>query len=440
LTSEVGFEALSFEQLSSAGTLIVNDGYRTKRAELGDIGFQILRVAQVQDGTLQPPSEPEFVREEFRTKIGPKLAQPGDIILTTKGTVGRTARVPITAEALVYSPQVCFFRVLDEEAVDPDYLYYWLACPEFLVQAAGIKAQTDMADYISLRDLRQVRVSLPPIEIQREVGQALRCSDDRIELNRRMSATLEGIARTIFRSWFVDFDPVRAKMEGRDPLGMSADVAALFPERLMHSELGEIPQGWEVGTLGDVAEQQRGGVAPDQIDADTPYIALEHMPRRSIALSDWTRAGGVASNKFGFKTGEILFGKLRPYFHKVGVAPVAGVCSTDIVVISPTSSHWFGFALSHISSDEFVAYTDATSTGTRMPRTTWADMAKYRVALPTPGVAEAFTQVARPVVDCIIVSIHESRSLAGLRDALLPKLISGQIRLKDAERLVRAET
>ena len=202
---------------------------------------------------------------------------------------------------------------------------------------------------------------LPPDREQRAIAHILGTLDNKIELNRRMSETLEAMARALFKSWFVDFDPVRAKMEGRDP-GLPKPLADLFPTGLFDSQLGEIPKGWNVGTLGDVAEHPRRGVQPDDIDRSTPYIALEHMPRRSIALTDWASADGLESNKFEFKRGEMLFGKLRPYLHKVGIAPVDGVCSTDIVVVAPKSANWLGFVLGHVSSDAFVEYTDAGST------------------------------------------------------------------------------
>jgi type I restriction enzyme S subunit len=257
-----------------------------------------------------------------------------------------------------------------------------------------------------------------------------------------MSETLEAMARALFKAWFVDFEPVRAKMEGRWERGQSlpglpAHLYDLFPARLVDSEVGEIPEGWRVGTLGDVAENPRRGVQPDAIAPDTPYIALEHMPRHSIALSDWGSANGIESNKFEFRKGEILFGKLRPYFHKVGVAPVDGVCSTDIVVVVPRTPHWFAFVLGIVSSDEFVEYTNAGSTGTKMPRTSWTEMARYEIALPPDALAQAFTHVVRRQVDRIIGAIYESRTLAAVRDALLPKLIRGEIRVKDAERFLK---
>jgi type I restriction enzyme S subunit len=215
-----------------------------------------------------------------------------------------------------------------------------------------------------------------------------------------------------------------------------SSFAALFPDAFEDSELGEIPRGWRAETLGDVAGNPRRGVQSCKIEASTPYIALEHMPKRCIALSEWDTAEGLESNKFEFKRGEILFGKLRPYFHKVGVAPVNGVCSTDIVVVTPRTEEWFGFVLAHVSSDPFVEHTNAGSTGTKMPRTSWGDMARYPLVLPPEPVAAAFTEMVRPAVERILASIHESRTLASMRDALLPKLISGEIRVKDAERVV----
>jgi len=192
-----------------------------------------------------------------------------------------------------------------------------------------------------------------------------------------------------------------------------------------------------VGTLGDVAEHPRRGVRPDQIGPETPYIALEHMPKQCIALSNWGTAEGLQSNKFEFKQGEILFGKLRPYFHKVGIAPVDGVCSTDIVVVKPRQDAWFGFVLGHVSSTSFVDYTTAGSTGTKMPRTNWKEMARYPVVIPPIHLAEAFTEQVKMQVDRIIAAIHESRTLVALRDALLPKLIRGEIWVEEPLRLLQ---
>jgi type I restriction enzyme S subunit len=270
---------------------------------------------------------------------------------------------------------------------------------------------------------------LPPLEEQHRIVRILGALDDKIELNRRMSQTLESVARALFKSWFVDFDPVRAKAEGRDA-GLTEDLANLFPDSLEDSKLGELPSGWRVSSLGDIATSPRLSVKPAEIDPDTPYIGLEHMPRKSIALVEWGRAESVESGKTAFHRGEILFGKLRPYFHKVGVAPVDGVCSTDIVVVTPKDDAWSGLVLGHASSGEFVDYTNATSSGTKMPRTSWSDMARFPLVEPPAALAAAFTEQIGPAVDRMISSIHEMRTLATVRDLLLPGLVCGRFSLE----------
>ncbi|MCE4363935.1 restriction endonuclease subunit S [Xanthomonas hortorum] len=303
------------------------------------------------------------------------------------------------------------YYVVPKKKLDMRWLYYAIKHHKLgeIDDGSPIPSTTRAAVYV--REL-----TVPSLKEQGEISYVLGVLDDKIELNRRMNQTLEAMARTLFKSWFVDFD------------GMS-------PEDMQESELGLIPKGWRAGTLSDVAEHPRRSVQPGNIKANTPYLALEHMPRRCIALAEWEVADGLESNKYEFKRSEILFGKLRPYFHKVGVAPVDGVCSTDIVVIAPSSPTWFGFVLTHTSSDEFVKYTSAGSTGTKMPRTSWQEMSRYAIALPPESIAFEFNQHIQRMTEKIVSNIHESQALIQLRDTLLPKLLSGELRVKDAERI-----
>jgi type I restriction enzyme S subunit len=294
-----------------------------------------------------------------------------------------------------------------------------------------------VAERLNLPTIRALPVLAPELSEQRAIAAILGVLDDKIELNRKMSATLEAIARALFKSWFVDFDPVRAKAEGRDP-GLPAEIAARFPDSFEETAHGQIPSGWRVGALGEVARNIRNGISHNDILEGTPYIGLEHMPRRSIALDRWGHAFQLESNKSEFQQGNILFGKLRPYFHKVGIAPVDGVCSTDILVVSETSADWSAFVLMHLSSDALVTHTDRCSTGTKMPRASWDHIGTYEVALPPLEIARLLTAAISPMTGRIIAGIHESRTLAALRDALLPKLISGELRVGDAERVLAA--
>jgi len=323
------------------------------------------------------------------------------------------------------------YYVVPKTELDLRWLYYAIKHYKLgeIDDGSPIPSTTRAAVYVK-------ELQVPPLREQQAIACILGALDDKIELNRRRNRTLEAMARAIFQSWFVDFDPVKAKAAGRTPPGLSPTLAALFPDRFEDSPLGPIPAGWRVGNLGEVAENPRRGIGAEAIKSGTPYIALEHMPRRSIALSDWTTADAIESNKFEFRRGEILFGKLRPYFHKVGIAPVDGVCSTDILVIVPKQPEWFGFCAEHFSSDAIIHHCDRASTGTKMPRTNWNDLARFEVAIPQREVAEAFTKQFKPIIDRIHQGIQESRTLAALRDALLPKLISGELRVPDAERIV----
>lgn len=312
-------------------------------------------------------------------------------------------KVTIAAHDCVSNQQIN--SIVVSEKFSAGFIYYNLSTRKAELQSMACSGSAQ--PILNKGHFSELPIVLPPLPEQRTIASVLGALDDKIELNRRMNETLEALAQSLFKSWFVD-----------------ATQSAL-------------PKGWREGTLGDVAENPRRGVQPDEMKPATPYIGLEHMPRRSIALSDWGHGDELESNKLEFKRGEILFGKLRPYFHKVGVAPLAGVCSTDILVITPKEPAWFGFVLGHVSSVELVKHTDAASTGTKMPRTNWNDIARFKVALPPESLAAEFTERIRPMIGRIIANIHESRTLAALRDALLPKLLSGELRVPAAKTLAK---
>jgi type I restriction enzyme S subunit len=418
--------------LVDEGILEISDGYRVRNEELGPKGIPFVRGGDIGDGWINTTTV-DHIRPELAARVRAKLAGPDDVAFITKGTVGRAGRLRAGQPQVVFAPQVAYWRILNRSALDPRFAFYLIRSRAFQSSLYSVKTHGAMvADYVSISQQLDFTLSIPDIDSQRAIAHILGTLDDKIELNRRMNETLEAMGRALFKSWFVDFDPVYAKAEGRDP-GLPQPLADLFPDSLEDSELGEIPKGWTVGILGDVAEHPRRGVQPGKIEPSTPYIALEHMPKRNMALSEWGTSDGLESNKFEFKRGEILFGKLRPYFHKVGIAPVDGVCSTDIVVVTPRAERWFGFVLGHMSSEAFVEYTSAGSTGTKMPRTSWSEMARYPVVMPTATAVEAFTKHIRPAADRVVAGIHESHTLAVIRDTLLPEIVSGQWRITAAQ-------
>ncbi len=363
------------------------------------------------------------------------LVRDGDIVYSRRGDVGKRALIR-PREAGWLCGTGCLRVRLGENGADPGYTSYYLGHPairEWILRHAHGATMPNLNTAI----LSACPFVVPPIREQRAIAHILETLDDKIDLNRRMNQTLESMARALFKDWFVDFMPVRAKMEGRDT-GLHKEIDDLFPDRLVDSELGKIPEGWSIAILSEIAMSPRIAVDPARIKGDTPYIGLGHMPRRSVALADWDTAGSVSSGKFSFENRDILFGKLRPYFHKVGIAPVKGVCSTDIVVLRARVPLWSAFVLACVSSSDFIGYASQTSTGTRMPRTNWNTMRKYQVCRPDRAVAEALQHVVSLMLDRIITNVHESRILASLRDTVLPKLISGEMRIPDAIKLGEA--
>ena len=257
--------------------------------------------------------------------------------------------------------------------------------------------------------LKISKVFCPPLPTQRKIAAVLSAYDDLIENNTRRIKVLEDMAQTLYQEWFVHLR---------------------FPEhenvRMVESPLGSIPQGWKMDELGNLAESIRRNVKPRDVEEYTPYFGLEHLPRKSIALSNWDSVDSINSAKLRFKKGEILFGKIRPYFHKVGVAPLDGICSSDTIVIRPKVNKYFAITLSYVSSEHFIKYATATSQGSKMPRADWKVLAKYPVIIPPHQITHYFSKFICEVVDNIQNLIFKNINLHQTRDLLLPKLISGE--------------
>ena len=367
------------------------------------------------------------------TRLARHQVRNGDIVFSRRGDVERHALVREREEGWLCGTGCVLVRVGDSVLL-PRFASYWLQHPDIRSWLVANAVGSTMPN-LNTSIMAGVPIAVPSIREQHAIVRVLGVLDDKIELNRRMNRTLEELARAVFKSWFVDFDPVVAKAAGKKPVGMSAQTAALLPGRFQDSELGPIPKGWRAGSLGEIAQNPRRGVQPADLAPGEPYIALEHMPRRCIALDAWDTSDGIMSQKFRFRRGDILFGKLRPYFHKVGVAPVDGVCSTDILVVAPKAPEWLGVVLGHASSDEIIQYADGASTGTKMPRTNWGDLAQFKIGIPSVHVAAAFSKISEAIVSRIAANIFATRTLVLVRDALLPRLMSGELRVRQAEKI-----
>jgi len=426
-------ERTSFGQLISDGALEIGDGYRARHEELGGDGLIFLRAGHVTDTHIDFEGVERF-HNELESRVRSKISQVGDAVVTTKGnSTGRTTFVTALMPPFVYSPHLSYWRSKDPNRVEGGFLRYWSKSREFLEQLAGMKASTDMAPYLSLIDQKRLRISLPPIHEQRRIAHILGTLDDRIELNRRMSETLEAMARALFKSWFVDFDPVRAKMAGRDP-GLPKDIANLFPDRLVESELGEIPEGWECDSVLKQAELLSGGTPKTDVDdywgGDIPWASAKDVSQCADAFL-------VRTERLITKRGlDESSTQLIPAFSTVVVARGATTGRLtmfgDEMAMNQTcyglrSRCGSPFAL-YCAARAFIDRLVHAAHGSVFDTITTKTFQSTKVVLPPECIQLAFDRRVKPFFARILTGLRESESLVALRDGLLPKLVSGEIR------------
>lgn len=363
----------------------------------------------------------------------------GEIVVSLVGNPGQVAVVPDSLKGANIARQAGLVRL--RANVDTRFIKYFLGSPKGQ-EALGAHSLGSVQQVINLRDLKTVVAPCPPLAEQRAIAHILGTLDDKIEVNRRMSDTLEAMAHALFKSWFVDFDPARAKMEGRWQRGQSlpglpAHLYDLFPDRLVDSELGEIPEGWEVRTLGGVLVQRVDRCSPSDETRSRPYVPIECIAARSLLLAESKPGDEAQSSLTGFRRGELLFGAMRPYFHKVAIAPFDGTTRTTVFVLRPRHADDFSFATLLLHDEKTIKYATNHSTGSTIPYAVWqGSLETMPIVLPPAVVRKSFDQTVRLLLDHIPPVFFANRILATLRDTLLPKLISGELRVKDPERFV----
>ncbi|MBM0210506.1 restriction endonuclease subunit S [Pseudomonas syringae group genomosp. 3] len=404
-------------------------------SDFGLIGVPFITAKSLTDGRIDIAGAPRLAFDKAK-KLTYGFVRPGDVLLSHNATIGRVAVMPDFDGEILVGTSLTYYRV-DQTKLIPLYLAAFFSSVDFQNQLKAVMGLSTR-NQVPITAQRKLNVVVPPIENQRYIADTLGTLDDRISMLREINTTLEAIAQALFKSWFVDFDPVRAKAEGLEPEGMDAATAALFPDSFEELELGLLPSGWRCGVLGDVADTTRKQIQPSAMKAETLYVGLEHIPRQSLGLDSWASTDGLESAKSCFEKGDILFGKLRPYFHKIVIAPFAGVCSTDILVCNAKVADYYGFVAMQLFSTELVAYADRLSNGAKMPRVNWKDLSDYALVIPPVEVAAEYSDVVHPLFEQITANVHEAKTLGQLRDTLLPRLISGQLRLPEAEAQLEA--
>lgn len=418
--------------LIASQKLFVGDGYRAKNEELGNKGLPFARAGNI-NGGFQFADADRFPSENL-SRVGNKISQPGDVVFTSKGTVGRFAYVQQDTSRFVYSPQLCFWRSLDRDLIDSRFLFYWMYGREFYIQYKGVAGQTDMAEYVSLSDQRRMYVTLPEINEQRAIVRILGGFDDKIDLLRRMNETLECMARALFKSWFVDFDPVHAKAERSDP-DLPKSLADLFPDSFEDSELGEIPKGWTILGLDEIADFLNGLAMqkfPPKDDHFLPVIKISQL--RSEDTSGADKASAELAIEYVVNDGDVLFswsGSLECVLWAGG----RGALNQHLFKVTSASyPKWFYFFWICHHLDDFRGI--AAGKATTMGHIQRGHLSDAKVLVPPNKLLKEMSRHLAPLIDKIVQAKISSKNLAAIRNTLLPRLISGELRLPDADQIL----
>ncbi len=349
---------------------------------------------------------------------------------------GKSAFVNCLQKDEVAAGSTEFIVIAAKRQIEADFVYYASRLPEFRQYAISRMEGTSGRQRVSHHSIADFEFPFVEPEDRVVIGKMLRSLDDCIDNNRALAANLEAIARRLFKSWFVDFDPVHAKAAGEKPIGLADDISALFPNRFEESKSGDVPEGWKVGIISDFSTNVRIGCTPSQFSAEDFYVGLEHFDRHCLTLWNGGSGDDATSNKSRFSKGDLLFGKLRPYFHKVAIAPMDGICSTDVLVIRCADKAYREFMYFTLFQDDVIQFVSDASGGTRMPRTNWETLAGYDCVVPPKPLSSAFGKIVEPMIETMMQCVSENNALTKLRDLLLPRLISGKLRVEDAESVI----
>jgi type I restriction enzyme S subunit len=355
------------------------------------------------------------------------LLRDGDLLFARQSLVlsgaGKCVLFQGDKEDVTFESHIIRCR-LDQRKAEPAFYFYLFQSSQGRSLIESIVEQVAAAG-IRGSDLGRLAVPVPPLAEQKAIAAVLGALDDKIDLNRRMNATLEAMARALFQSWFVDFDPVRAKLDGRPP-------AALFPEHFQDSEAGHIPKGWTLGKVSDLATLNRGAVNP----GDFPSETFDHfsLPAFDNGRTPKVELGSaIMSNKFTVTPNSVLLSKLNPHIPRIWLpdlhASRRSVCSTEFMVLcsKPGVSREYLFSLFTSSAFASIYGTLVTGTTGSHQRIRPESVLDMKIVIPSPPLIRAFTDIAKPMFDRINRNTDQSRTLATLRDTLLPKLLSGEI-------------
>ncbi len=356
------------------------------------------------DGSIDYENSKRISYENYPKWTKRVTPQENDVVFSYEANLESYARIPAGFEGCL-GRRMAIMRP-DPSAIDARFLYYYTQSPAWKAVIASRTVLGATVNRIPIATFPEFPLRLPSLPAQKRIAGVLSAYDKLIENNRRQIKLLEEAAQRLYKEWFVDLR---------------------FPGHETTPIHNGVPEGWKRTTVGKICELIRDSSRPDERNESTMYIGLEHMPKNSICLNMYGDVSSVTGSKLNFRKNDILFGKIRPYFHKVGFAQCNGVTSTDTLVMR-AKPNCFGLLLEIVSSDVYVAYATATSkTGTKMPRADWNAMSAYELLEPSARVLAQFDGFVKQITDEIMNLSDQIVAAREARDRLLPKLMSGEI-------------
>ncbi|WP_043464376.1 restriction endonuclease subunit S [Azovibrio restrictus] len=373
------------------------------------------------------------------------ILKPGQVVVTMtdlskeSDTLGYAASIPNDSIIWLHNQRVGLLEFKNEIPTSPRFVEYLLRTHEYRSWIVGSATGTTVKHTAPGR-IESFTTKIPPIEEQCAIARILGTIDDKIELNRHANEALEAMAGALFKAWFVDFEPVRAKLEGRWQRGQSlpglpAHLYDLFPDRLVESEWGEIPEGWAMRSLDSIANYLNGlalqKFPPESEDEFLPVIKIAQLRAGNTTGAD--KASTQIKPEYVVVDGDVLFSWSGSLEVEVWSGGRGALNQHLFKVTSAEVPKWFYFFATrqHLSDFRAIAAGKATTMGHIQRK----HLTEARVAVAPPESMEKFDEVIASQFDQLVGNAQQSRSLAQLRDTLLPKLISGELRVQDAERI-----
>lgn len=439
LTTEYGPMAAILKR-SALGELCEKGGVQT-----GPFGSQLHKEDYVTDGvpiiTVEHLGENRITHENLPrvstndySRLSKYRLQTGDIVFSRVGSVDRRALVQPLEDGWLFSGRCLRVRP-NTKQIDSTWLSYFFGLPAFKEYIRSIAVGATMPS-LNTTILSEIPIYYPALKEQREVGKVLACIDDKIALLRETNTTLEAIAQALFKSWFVNFDPVRAKVEDREPEGIPPEIAALFPSEFEDYELGEIPKGWKVGTLADTCHLNPESWTNKSHPEYLCYVDLANTKNNRIEVTEYSFADAPSRARRILRDNDTIVGTVRPgnrSFAFIQNAPENLTGSTGFAVLRPQKLEYSEFVFFAATGNESIDRLAALADGGAYPAVRPEVVEQLAIVKPTDELMQAFHEITGVLMQRVSINNTEIDDLSALRDTLLPHLMSGKIHIPQSE-------